>query len=134
MTSMQALFPPLEEEDMESSVEKQIYANFAALKSNKKRKVEEKKQIAQEAAELVQQEIQRWQNSIRELEERLAENGDEPAPLQPPHPNSPAIILDEPDDDVVPETVADGDDGEVILTESNDTKKKVRSVENLGAN
>ena len=132
MTSMQALFPPLEE-DMESSAEKQIYANFAALKSNKKRKVEEKKLIAQEAAELVQQEIQRWQNSIRELEERLAENGDEPAPLQP-HPNSPAIILDEPDDDVVTESVADGDDGDIILTEPNHTKKKVRSVENLGAN
>lgn len=130
---MQALFPPLEEKDMESAVEKQIYANFAALKSNKKRKVEEKEQIAQEAAELVQQEIQRWQNSIRELEERLAESGEEPA-VPPQHPNSPAIILDEPDDDYVTEPSTDSDDGDVVLTESKTKKSKVRSVETLGAN
>lgn len=54
-----------------TTVEQQIAANFAVLKANKKRKVDDE-QLALETAALVQQEVQRWENAIRELEVQQA--------------------------------------------------------------
>jgi hypothetical protein len=79
MTSMRALLlPPVLNNDNEivmppSEGEQQIAANFAILTENKKRNIKDEK-LALETATLVEQEVQRWQNSIHELEALLEES------------------------------------------------------------
>jgi hypothetical protein len=107
MTSMRALLlPPVLNNDDEEIVmppsegEQQIAANFAVLTENKKRNIKDEK-LALETATLVEQEVQRWQNSIHELE-ALLEEADErsrnPAHQRgAPHPIPALVALDDHD-------------------------------------
>lgn len=49
--------------------EQRIFANFQTLKDKRRRLGQDEEHLALEEASLVQQEIRRWQNSIRELEQ-----------------------------------------------------------------
>ena len=88
MTHLQALFPPLDDEEGDSSNEQQIYSLLETLKKQKSPRQEN---LAVNAAVLIQQEIQRWQNSIRELESRLGDQDES----MPAFPNLPVVVDDD---------------------------------------
>ena len=96
MANMRVLLLPNSSDDndvMPTVGEQQIAANFAVLKANKKRKINDE-QLALETACLVQGEVQHWQNSIRELE-ALLHRELQGAVNAPP---CPAVIAAEEDD------------------------------------
>lgn len=113
MTNMRAVHCPIHSDDGDDGMpltaqERRIAANFAALKANKKRKVRDEA-LALETAALVQREVQRWQNSIRELEALIENGGGGGDPFRPPAAFALPVVIavDDDDDDSRPAGTAE---------------------------